>query len=65
MKDKNINVTVNFSLLNAILLINIVLKMLGKITWSWGLVLWPLWAGLGVILFLIILYVLVKTVENL
>ena len=42
-------------LLDLILVVNIVLKLVGVIQWSWWVVLWPLWVGLGIIaIFLII-----------
>ena len=30
-------------ILDVILIINIVLKLVGLITWSWWVVLWPFW----------------------
>ena len=36
-------------ILDVILVINIVLKLLNLITWSWWAVLWPLWAELIII----------------
>lgn len=48
-------------LLDAILLINIILKLVGVIDWSWKVVLWPLWVSIGlIILFLIIVLILLK-----
>ena len=37
-------------ILDVILIINIVLKLLNLITWSWWAVLWPLWAELIIII---------------
>lgn len=43
------------TLLDLILVVNIVLKLVGVIQWSWWAVLWPLWVSLGIIaIFLII-----------
>ena len=36
-------------ILDVILVINIVLKLLNLITWSWKATLWPLWAELIII----------------
>ena len=48
-------------LLDAILLINIILKLVGVIDWNWKVVLWPLWVSIGlIILFLIIVLMLLK-----
>lgn len=41
-------------ILDVILVINIVLKLLNLITWSWWAVLWPLWAVLIIAYFLIL-----------
>lgn len=38
----------------------IVLKLLGKITWSWLWVLSPLWIGWGVCLVIFLLVVIIK-----
>lgn len=46
------NVTVDFnigSILSILLIIFIILKVSGVINWSWGIVLLPLWIGLGAI----------------
>lgn len=46
------NVTVDFnigSILSILLIIFIILKVSGVINWSWGIVLLPLWIGLGTI----------------
>lgn len=41
-------------ILDVILIINIVLKLLNLITWSWWTVLWPLWAVLIIAFFLVL-----------
>lgn len=38
----------------------IALKLLGKINWSWGIVLIPTWIGLAIILVILIIYFWVK-----
>jgi hypothetical protein len=41
-------------LLDVILVVNIILKLVGVISWSWGVVLWPLWVTLGLLGILLI-----------
>lgn len=46
------NVTIDFNIggiLSILLIIFIILKVAGVINWSWGIVLLPLWIGLGAI----------------
>ena len=43
----------------------IVLKLLGKITWSWLWVLSPLWIGWGVCLVIFLLVVIIKMFTDL
>lgn len=47
------------TVLDLILVVNIVLKLCGVINWSWWLVLWPLWGGLAFILVLFIILVVI------
>ena len=57
----NIKINVNFSFLNILLLINIVLKLIKIINWSWTIVLWPLWAEIALIIIIfLILWVIDK-----
>lgn len=44
------------TILDVILVINIILKLTGNITWSWKLVLWPLWVSIAILLYLKIKY---------
>ena len=37
------------TLLDVVLVINIILKLTGNIHWSWWLVLWPLWVSIPLI----------------
>jgi hypothetical protein len=39
----------------------IVLKLIGKITWSWGMVLIPIWGSIILGIVILIIIVLVKT----
>ena len=43
---------------DALLLINIVLKLTGFIEWSWWVVLWPLWISIFIIIIIIILFIM-------
>ena len=43
---------------DALLLINIVLKLTGFIKWSWWVVLWPLWISIFIIIIIIILFIM-------
>lgn len=44
-------------ILDIILIINIILKLVGVITWSWGVVLWPLWISIALIIILILIVI--------
>lgn len=50
-----------FALLGIVFLI---LKLVGVIDWSWWLVLLPFYAGLGLFIAIILLYLTVKIVHN-
>ena len=41
--------TAGVGFFDLLLLVNIVLKLCGVITWSWAVVLWPLWVSLGLL----------------
>ena len=43
---------------DALLLINIVLKLTGFIKWSWWVVLWPLWITIFIIIIMIIIFII-------
>jgi len=43
---------------DALLLINIVLKLTGFIEWSWWVVLWPLWISIFIIIIIIIIFIM-------
>ena len=52
----NFKINMNLDFLTIILIINIIFKLLNVITWSWFIVLWPLWFTFGVVTFFIIYY---------
>lgn len=41
-------------ILDVILIVNIILKLVGVITWSWSVVLWPLWVSIVLIILILI-----------
>lgn len=58
-------VTVDFNvggILSVLLIIFIVLKVTNVISWSWGLVLLPLWIGLGLVGFVFIIAVIIAII---
>lgn len=42
-------------LLDVILVVNIILKLIGVINWSWWVVLWPLWVSIAILIIFIII----------
>ena len=42
----------------------VILKLLGKITWSWWLVTLPFWGGLALAIVVLLVYAVVLTVKN-
>lgn len=46
----NNNTGSSIGLLDVILVVNIILKLIGVINWSWWVVLWPLWVILVLLL---------------
>lgn len=54
---KSHNVGTDIGILDVILIVNIILKLLKLINWSWWLVLWPLWFGM--IYFIILLIIII------
>lgn len=44
----------NVDLLTTILIVNIILKYFHLISWSWTLVLWPLWVSIAIVIIIII-----------
>ena len=41
--------------LDVILVVNIILKLIGLINWSWWVVLWPLWVSIVIAIICIII----------
>ena len=54
MNDIKININLNF--LNILLLVNIILKLIKIINWSWAIVLWPLWAEIALIIIILLIF---------
>lgn len=58
MEEKNINIKIRFDWLVVLTIVFVLLKVFGKITWSWIWVLAPLWlpyaliAVIGLIIFI-------------
>lgn len=51
----NNNTGSSIGLLDVILVVNIILKLVGVINWSWWVVLWPLWVSIAIIIIFIII----------
>ena len=58
----NKNTGSSIGLLDVILVVNIVLKLIGVINWSWWIVLWPLWVSIAI---MIIFIIIVKVFQGL
>lgn len=57
----NYKIDIKLDFFGILLIINIVLKLLNIIAWSWWLVLWPLWVSIGIVaIALIIFYIKFK-----
>ena len=50
---ENIKIDVNLGFLNIVLLVNIILKLVKVINWSWAIVLWPLWAEIAIVIIML------------
>ena len=58
MKDKNYNANnTGVGILGVLLIIFIVLKLVGVVTWSWWVVLIPLWIEIGLLIIVILVIV--------
>lgn len=65
MENRNHAASGGLGLLEVLTIVFIVLKLCGLISWSWWLVLMPLWIELGVIVvLLIILFVVIGRDED-
>lgn len=51
----NNNTGSSIGLLDVILVVNIILKLIGVINWSWCVVLWPLWVSIAILIIFIII----------
>lgn len=51
----NKNTGSGMGLLDVILIVNIILKLIGAINWSWWVVLWPLWVSIAILIIFIII----------
>ena len=51
--------------LGVLQIVFIVLKLIGKINWSWGLVLAPLWAPLALTVLACVIVIILKLIFNL
>ena len=54
------NKSSGMGVLDVILIVQIILKLFGLINWSWGLVLWPIWV---IIILLVILGIVTAIVD--
>ena len=65
---KKVTIDLNISgILSILLIIFIVLKVVGVISWSWGIVLLPLWIELGmigIVCFLAIIIEIIVAIRN-
>lgn len=52
-------------ILDILLIIFVVLKLIGVITWPWAVVLIPLWIGLGIIALVVIIGLIVIIASSL
>ena len=56
----NNNTGSGIGLLDVILVVNIILKLIGVINWSWWVVLWPLWVSIGVVVIVFIIFAILQ-----
>lgn len=64
MENQNHVASGGLGLLEVLTIVFIVLKLCGLISWSWWLVLMPLWIELGVIVVLLIILVVISGDED-
>lgn len=58
MKDKNYNANnTGVGILGVLLIVFIALKLVGVVTWSWWVVLIPLWIEIGLLIIVILVIV--------
>ena len=56
--------TAGLGILDVLLIIFVVLKLLKVITWSWWLVLMPLWVSVGLVILIILCAIIVAAIDN-
>ena len=61
----NNNTGSSIGLLDVILVVNIILKLIGVINWSWWVVLWPLWFGVAIIIIILFICYIIKVFRKL
>ena len=55
------NKATGIGILDVLLIVNIVLKLVGSINWSWWIVLWPLWTQIAlVIIFIFLVFIIME-----
>ena len=64
MENQNHAASGGFGLLEVLTIVFIVLKLCGLISWSWWLVLMPLWIELGIILILFVIMFVIGCLED-
>lgn len=56
----NYKIEIKLDFLLTILIVNIILKLFNIISWSWWIVLWPLWASIGIIAIVFIIFTIMR-----
>ncbi len=64
MENQNHAASGGVGLLEVLTIVFIVLKLCGLISWSWWLVLMPLWIELGIILILFVIMFVIGCLED-
>ena len=62
--NKKQTATASLSFLDLLAITFIVLKLLGKITWSWWWVLAPVWAPLAIIIVVVVLALIIAALAS-
>ena len=63
MKENKTNVNGGIGFVGLLTIVFIVLKLLGKITWSWWWVLSPLWINAGIVLLILAILFIAAVVK--
>lgn len=64
MEEKKTTVSGGLGFSGALTIAFIILKLLGKITWSWWWVLSPIWISWSIALILLVIFVVIKIVVD-